>query len=272
FRRFMSIFKYLGISAAEAYLEYQTIRFNTPDAYNDPYEMQVCFKSKVEIEASYKQINFHLHGNSGCIEQYLIVDDSEYPFSLDTSVYEDICGKVGMSCFSESESKIPDNVLMWAHYAESHRGLAIKLKEGSFIASILNKVNYVTSTPVLDASILSESSFFVSDLYFKSTDWKYEQERRLAIPLSECDTLDNKDIYGFPIHVHDLPVNDVEMIFLGSNASRELLKLGYEFHQKFGVPVIKQKARSDRFGFMATASFGPSLQECIELNEHYGIK
>ncbi|MGR3064862.1 hypothetical protein ABMY28_23400 [Vibrio vulnificus] len=62
------------------------------------------------------------------------------------------------------------------------------------------------------------------------------------------------------------------MIFLGSNASRELLKLGYEFHQKFGVPVIKQKARSDRFGFMATASFGPSLQECIELNEHYGIK
>ncbi|MCA2487088.1 MULTISPECIES: DUF2971 domain-containing protein [Vibrio] len=268
----MSIFKYLGVSAAEAFLKYQTIRFNTPDAYNDPYEMKVRFKSKVEIEPSSREVKIHLNGNSNSIEQYLIVDDSDYPFRLDTSVFEDICAKVGMSCFSESESQIPDNVLMWAHYAESHRGLAIKLKEKSSTISILSKVNYVSSTPVLDSSILSEPSFFVSDLYFKSKEWKYEQERRLAIPLEACTSLDNKDAYGFPIHVHDLPTEDIEMIFLGSNASSELLKLGYDFYQKFEIPVIKQRVRSDGFGFMATASFGHSLQDCIELNRHYGIK
>ncbi|WP_016958462.1 hypothetical protein [Enterovibrio norvegicus] len=125
----MAIFKYLGVSAAKSYFENQTIRFNTPDAYNDPHEMRVKFRSEVSFAERTSNLNFHLHGNSKNIEQFLIKELDNYPFKLDTSVYDGVCKTIGMSCFTASNEEIPANVLMWAHYAESHRGIAIKLKK-----------------------------------------------------------------------------------------------------------------------------------------------
>ncbi|MGR2952277.1 DUF2971 domain-containing protein [Vibrio vulnificus] len=267
----MAIFKYLGISAAKSYFEHQTIRFNTPDAYNDPHEMRVNFRSEVLLTERITNLNFHLHGNSKNIEQFLINELDDYPFKLDTSVYDEVCKTVGMSCFTTSNEEIPANILMWAHYAESHRGIAIKLKEDSEIVSMLSNVNYVYKAPVLDARFFSGDKVYISDMYFKSDEWKYENEKRLAIPLSECTTLETTDAYNYPIHVHELDAKNIEMVFLGSAASKELIKLGYEFNQKFGIPVIKQKARVDAFGFRPTVAFGQSEQECIELNRHYGL-
>jgi len=268
----MPIYKYMGIIAAEKYLENQTIRFQTPNAYNDPYEMKANFFSKSEIKEKSSEVDFQLYGNSDSLDQHVIKNIDEFPYKLDNSVYSEVCDKIGMACFSESECEIPNNVLMWAHYAESHHGIVIKLKSNASVVSMLSDVRYTDSQPVLDAQALGGKSFYLSDLYFKSLDWEYENEKRLAIPLKECETLQDKDTYGHAVHTHDLPVKDIEMVFLGSNSSEAILKLGYEFYSKFDIPVIKQKARSDMFGFSAVTSFGPSIEELKELNKHYGIK
>ncbi|WP_016958461.1 hypothetical protein [Enterovibrio norvegicus] len=136
---------------------------------------------------------------------------------------------------------------------------------------MLSSVNYVNIAPTLDARLLSENKVYISDMYFKSEEWEYENEKRLAIPLSECKTLEYTDAYDYPIHVHELDAGNIEMVFLGSAASKEMISLGCDFNQKFGIPVIKQKARTDAFGFRPTIVFGHSAQECTELHRHYGL-
>lgn len=96
-------------------------------------------------------------------------------------------------CVSETNS----NVVMWSHYAEQHRGAVIKLKcldelDDNFISA--RQVNYSDHFPEflsLDEWVSSNFGLSVIDYgklalnlaYTKHSDWKYEQEWRVHIPL-----------------------------------------------------------------------------------------
>ena len=90
--------------------------------------------------------------------------------------------KYGMICFSSSW----ENPLLWGHYAEYHKGIALGFE---IPEELLFKVNYTTERfKVLFDSEKKE----VQDgeralerlLATKFKDWEYEQEYRLLIPLS----------------------------------------------------------------------------------------
>lgn len=78
-----------------------------------------------------------------------------------------------------------NNILMWSHYADKHRGLAVGFKEKQLFASGLftgemvkypNNRDYPTISP-------TEGNGFerhLKTIYHKSIDWKYENEYRLA--------------------------------------------------------------------------------------------
>jgi Protein of unknown function (DUF2971) len=91
-----------------------------------------------------------------------------------------------------------NNLLMWAHYADQHRGAVMEFtpsvqKDSMFLAS--KKVHYTTIRPLLYnapmdmvvqgiAMPLEKSVERIMDnlVYTKGLEWKYEQEYRLYVP------------------------------------------------------------------------------------------
>jgi hypothetical protein len=91
-----------------------------------------------------------------------------------------------------------ENLLMWAHYADKHRGAVIeftpnKEKDSVFLAS--RKIAYSDERPVLYATARemvlhkftmsaneSAKAFLEKLIQTKGSDWKYEQEYRLYVP------------------------------------------------------------------------------------------
>jgi hypothetical protein len=91
-------------------------------------------------------------------------------------------------CFSESNN----NLLLWAHYAENHRGICLEydIPDDLCRTQVLS-VKYSKSQPVLEkverypagsvvagalsVNIDKEAALFLT----KSEDWKYEEERRV---------------------------------------------------------------------------------------------
>jgi hypothetical protein len=92
-------------------------------------------------------------------------------------------------CLTES----PDNPVMWTHYGDMHRGIAIRLRDYPEMDSpyrMARPVEYVAETPgLVDDEFLSDmlsgrASFDVHSLlarlvYTKSAGWSYEREWRI---------------------------------------------------------------------------------------------
>lgn len=98
------------------------------------------------------------------------------------------------SIFCATRTK--DNLLMWAHYADKHRGVVFGLKpdvEKDSVLAWMRPVTYSDERPnFIDPSDTDKSKTsleraeeaFYRVLYTKSAEWKYEQELRLAIPMT----------------------------------------------------------------------------------------
>jgi hypothetical protein len=119
--------------------------------------------------------------------------------------------RFGILCLTEK----PDNLLMWAHYADCHRGFAVELdgthpffdqrKSPNDLIRHLKKVSYAPERPqvtLFDPDAVPEefvlslvSSFFLT----KSTEWEYEQEWRMILPVPEVpDPYTAMHLFPFP--------------------------------------------------------------------------
>lgn len=83
----------------------------------------------------------------------------------------------GMLCFSLGWH----NPLLWSHYADRHRGLALGFDVD---AGMLRRVAYVAKRPVLKR-IEEETANWL--LFTKYEDWRYEQEARIYTKLKDRD-------------------------------------------------------------------------------------
>ena len=92
-------------------------------------------------------------------------------------LYRSFIKKFGIYSLTE----VPDDILMWAHYADFHKGLCLQFRADipdSFFWKTL-KVIYQHEYPqvsLLDAGLRVE---FYNALLTKSIRWKYEEERRI---------------------------------------------------------------------------------------------
>lgn len=113
----------------------------------------------------------------------------------------------------------PNNLLMWAHYADKHQGVVIGLKPDIKKNSALTQMRPVTYTEqrpnfieTTDSTIGKSSAEFAEEafyrvLYTKSTEWSYERELRLAIP--------QKIPLGKKMWLMKLYPNEVVEVYLG---------------------------------------------------------
>lgn len=115
-----------------------------------------------------------------------------------------------------------NNLLMWSHYADSHRGFVIGFdpdnpffhREQPRTMTPLDEVRYSNKRPVMPPfeEITPEN---VHELVFltKSEDWAYEEELRMFAQPRAASGVE-KDSCGFDIYLFDLPPEVfVEIIF-----------------------------------------------------------
>jgi hypothetical protein len=91
--------------------------------------------------------------------------------------YDNLVASIGVYCLSEKR----DDLLMWSHYATSHRGLCIEFDaktEGSLFWQAF-KVVYQDDYPVVNVMDMGNGDEFRKALLTKCTCWRHEEERRI---------------------------------------------------------------------------------------------
>lgn len=102
--------------------------------------------------------------------------------------------------FSLSVSKEPLNLLLWSHYANSHKGFCIEY-DLDILTQFNNEVNtfwvdYSDKIPVLKLKLFlgKDNEVIRHFTGFKSKDWKYENEFRLLYDNSGLQDYENKAV------------------------------------------------------------------------------
>ena len=105
----------------------------------------------------------------------------KHKYAFDYKVREELKRKVkidhlvGVSCFSEEMN----NLLMWSHYADKHKGFCIEFDKSDYPFSLAETIIYGKNIPVIDPysdDINNRKAFF----RYKSEHWKYEKELRIV--------------------------------------------------------------------------------------------
>jgi len=244
----MPLYKYLHPDRIDV-LHGQSIRFSSPAIFNDPFELkphlaalatpeyreahliqilpevlreefeklpiefqeQSSFKALLDSllnqlpEARQKIQNF---------EEHLIPKMQEI---MDRKLEE----MIGILCLSESA----ENLLMWAHYADSHRGFVIEFDEHSpFFDCRLNpedefrhlrKVSYSFTRPSLILSDVVDFTPFMT----KGIDWRYEAEWRMIMPLDTASSVIGEGPHA--VHLFEFPAKAIATVVLGYRMAEE---------------------------------------------------
>ncbi|WP_299983339.1 DUF2971 domain-containing protein [Desulfobacula sp.] len=269
----MKTYKYLGRNAAECFLKDQTLRITQPKALNDPFELQPEFivNDETLLEGMEFSCKFVLNENVSSYEKYLIKGNSlaARTKKLDNrKLISRLSEQIGILCLTRADTLLPVNLLMWAHYAESHQGIVVELKTNCDFIKSGKEVHYVPRRPIIDAKIFLENeTVSIDDLYFKSDEWFYENELRLTKILSDCTETGKKDSLGYYVYLCGVPIDSIECIYIGCNASESLKTASLRLHQNVGIKVMYLRAHDEEYKLVPYASHGLNYPDVFGLSE-----
>jgi hypothetical protein len=158
--------------------------------------------------------------------------------------------KLGIVSFSRDWS----NSIMWAHYADSHRGDCIGFElEHIALPDQSDDIRYgaiydvAYSSKRLPLQIMNGEPVSPRNFFIKSKDWKYEQEARVLYELANADKRGKrKSKRDYLIHYKIFPRNSIKEILLGCYASDFLCTKVRKFADKHGLSVYKMHLSPSR--------------------------
>lgn len=143
-----------------------------------------------------------------------------------------ITTKVGVLCVSTKR----DDILMWSHYADSHRGICLEFDGTAPFMAHAQKIKYADERIAINPYKDTPNVMMEKSLLIKSNHWEYESEWRLLR-------------YGKgPGVVKFRPVN-LTGIILGALASASTINLVKSWGQRRSAPikVYRASVSSKRF-------------------------
>lgn len=227
-----TFFKYLDIDGAEKVLSDGTLMFTSPTEFNDPFDISIQSLAPFDIVAD--RLTFsdllieavlapelpsgngdELYNKIRMIHESLKKASNERRMEFRKMPRRDVWNETNLKrsydrtfrmikAVHEAEgvfcaSKKFNNHLLWAHYADKHRGAVLAFKpdiEKDSVLSLITEVEYSSNRPYLYESqedyfnksifkdkltVLNEYSKKITTT--KSLDWAYEEEVRICIPL-----------------------------------------------------------------------------------------
>ncbi len=244
----MKLYKYVGPHLTSL-LQNRLIRFTPPTRFNDPFEMRPYYEAladeqdirevlaqqpmedilKEELTLAYarvpdevqRRVSPEFLSSFADMIAPLAVDAmpdlmDEFAALFRKPLTEGFNEHVGVLSLTEK----PDNLLMWAHYAQQHTGFVIEFdgddaffhqrRTESDEFGYLRKVNYAQNRPNVVLTKVSSVDMFLT----KSVDWEYEQEWRMLQPLKDADH--TKMIDGEAIHLFRVPPTSITGVIFGA--------------------------------------------------------
>jgi len=180
------IYKYITTENAIKILENKTLWFTSPKDYNDPFDCNINLLDLTprdeDIISVIKKNIFYREGVRREIQK-----NRKNPYRIKKQTSEQLQNHIynsGVCCFSEMNN----NNLMWAHYADNHKGLCLKFKSSiEEIGTMTAKVNYKKEYSKINFWT-GEGNAILHLIFTKSTDWSYEREIRIFRMLEKGKT------------------------------------------------------------------------------------
>lgn len=185
------LFKYLPLR--KKFFEDPLIRLTPSDGFNDPFDSKASRKSLLRLVAC---------ANDSDGEGFVRESDLENSANLsDIERLKGDFGQYGVLSLSESQ----DNLLMWSHYANEHKGVVVGYDCSAGWLGI-NKQYLLTNNPstevplpvtyhkrrldnLIDDELVysyGEGKFLRAIFLSKSDEWIYEKEHRVILPLADA--------------------------------------------------------------------------------------
>ncbi|MFW5983397.1 MAG: DUF2971 domain-containing protein [bacterium] len=174
-----TVYRYRNISVNSLH-EASTSSFYLaePKLYNDPFDCNFKWYND-----SSDDLKSHLTSLGQVVDESLLSEAIEANSLFQSNLNKEV-QNLGISCFTTD----PMNKLMWAHYANGHRGICLEyVCEGILASDSFKNVVYDReSTPILASLDLLKDlnkleDFFDRIVFHKSPEWKYENEWRLML-------------------------------------------------------------------------------------------
>jgi Protein of unknown function (DUF2971) len=239
----VSLFKYVHEDRIDI-LENGLIRFTQPATFNDPFEMSPCITSlmpdgesdtffesewKPQLRKAYEALPFEKRELLPYPQFQQLMSEEKQQLGTTYKRWSQMAGPLLSQILPEklneaigvlSLTSKPDNLLMWAHYANSHQGFVIEFDETHPFFNqrrtetdelrYLRKVNYAMERPL---TAMTDEAIGIDVFCTKSQEWQYEQEWRMMVALDDC----TKKIAVAPnaLYLFALPPECVTGIILG---------------------------------------------------------
>lgn len=187
-----TLYKYRAVDSqvfTERIFSHHEVYFASPSSFNDPFEgrfrlsMTATHAQKLKkfrkILPSHKP-NLTAEGREALAQQLAKSHVSNVSATA-TGLSARLAAKTGILSLSAHN----DDILMWPHYADNHRGICLEfaVKSGDgFLARRILPVHYTSLYPVLNYYSDSEDEMAKAVALTKSAHWSYEAEWRVVDP------------------------------------------------------------------------------------------
>lgn len=156
----MRVFYFLSKKYAFCNIEKSRIKIATINQLNDPYEFYFNFCAVDETHLTDIKNNYH--------------------------------NILGFLCFSEQMN----NPVLWAHYADNHKGLCLEFEIPS---GLLKKIIYREEPLTICSSDQNIKDRFCEATLSKYIHWSYESEQRLPIRLENKEIIRENGMFFMPL-------------------------------------------------------------------------
>jgi hypothetical protein len=259
----MIAYKYLHQSRTSV-LEEGLIRFTQSAALNDPFETTPDMR---KLEQSFRGHMIRAIEQAELSDIEYAIARSQVRTRVNKHLEEFLRRNSNTDYAILSLSKVPNSLLMWAHYCDSYRGFVVGFDSTHPFFhtrefkrfSTLEEVHYSNERPIMPApeewdgsqeQIERElSKYDLAELLFytKSEDWKYEQELRMVANPQIADrhvrTTEGQDIY-----LYQFPLECLKQVIFGIRMPRDqrqsiqqLVREKYQGVQFFEAALSQEK-------------------------------
>jgi hypothetical protein len=227
------IYKYVAPCRADI-LERKLIRFTQPTLFNDLFEAKPRISYGLTLEEIKRTLSRAWAENGWCndaIKNFEENVSSEFleDFSfLSYDHHEELYSVFGSAIGILSLTEEPNNLLMWAHYAQNHEGFVIGFDPlDSFFSESSNQQQLGPLQKVIyaaDRPTKTLKSIPIRDVYLtKSKEWEYEREYRLLRWADKPDLrIDREPV---PICLYKLPTSCIKTVIFGCRMKNETIDI-----------------------------------------------
>lgn len=171
------LYKYMRMDGVRAVLGDGTLKFSRRTKLNDVYECRGAVKAEYSVEDWKRHWieDGRSEDEAKSLAEKIMGEPFEQARELEKAI-NSVTDSLGILCLTECK----DNLLMWAHYADEHRGVCLEfcIEEDLYAFCFPKKVEYDSAYPQID--FLKDEKSATNVIFHKSEDWSYEKEYRVV--------------------------------------------------------------------------------------------